>query len=53
MVVWVEVLCWIDREWSSKESVCCACDPHVHLSVPSIVFVYGFVCHKLSPHLRV
>ena len=51
----VEVLCWINRVWSSKECVCCACDPsvHLHLSVPSIGFVYVFVCQKLSPHLRV
>ena len=48
--MWVEVLCWIDRVWSSK---CCACDPNVYLSVPSISFVYVFVCRKLSPHLRV
>ena len=46
--MWVEVLCWIDRVWSSKE---CACDPSVHLSVPSIGCVYVFVCRKLSPHL--
>ena len=32
---------------------CCACDPSVHLSVPSMGFVYVFVCRKLSPHLRV
>ena len=25
----------------------------VHLRVPSIGFVYVFVCRKLSPHLRV
>ena len=31
---------------------CCVCDPSVHLSVPSIGFVYDFVCLKLSPHLR-
>ena len=37
----------------SKECVCCACYPSVHLSVPSIGFVYVFVCRKLSPHLRV
>ena len=30
----------------------CACDPSVHLSVPSICFVYVFVCRKLSHHLR-
>ena len=33
-LVWVKVLCWIDRVWSSKECVCCACDHSVHLSVP-------------------
>ena len=43
--MWVEVLCWIDRLWSSKECVCCVCDPSVHLSVPSIGFV--FACRKL------
>ena len=52
-LVWVEVLCWIDRVWSSKECACCACDPCVHLSVPSIGFVCVFVCRKLSSHLRV
>ena len=51
--MWVEVLCWIDRVWSSKEGALCACDPSVHLSVPSIGFVYVFLCRKLSPHLRV
>ena len=50
--MWVEVLCWIDSVWSSKECVC-SCDPSVHLSVPSIGFVYVFVCRKLSPHLGV
>ena len=49
----MEVLCWIDRVWSSKECAGCACDPSVHLSVPSIGFVYVFVCRKLSPHIRV
>ena len=39
-IVWVEVFCWIDRVWSSNECASCACDPSVHLSVPSI----GFVC---------
>ena len=34
-----EVLCWIYRVWSSTECACCACDPSVHLSVPSICFV--------------
>ena len=36
-----------------QRSACCACDPSVHLRVPSIGFVYVFVCRKLSPHLRV
>ena len=45
----VELLCWIDRVWSSNECACCACDPSMYLSAPSI----GFVCRKLSPHLRV
>ena len=39
-LVWVEVLCWIDCVWYSKECACCACDPSVHPSVPSIGFVY-------------
>ena len=47
--MWVEVIRWIDRVGSSRECACCACDPSVYLSVPSI----GFVCQKLSPHLRV
>ena len=49
-LVWVEVLCWIDRVWSSKECVF-ACDPSVYLDAPSI----GYVCvrQKLSPHLGV
>ena len=51
--MWVEVLCWINRVWSSTECACYACDPSVHLSVPSICFVCVFVCRKLSPHLRV
>ena len=46
--MWVEVLCWMDRVCA-----CCACDPSVHICVPSIGFVYVFVCRKLSPHLRV
>ena len=49
----VEVLYRIDHVWSSKKCACCACDPSVHLSVPSIGFVYVFVCRKLSPNLRV
>ena len=38
------VLCWIGHAWSSNKCAVCACDPS---------FVYVFVCHKLSPHLRV
>ena len=49
----VVILLWnIDRVWSSKECACCVCDPSVNLCVPSIGFVYVFVCRKLSPHLR-
>ena len=29
-----------------QKCVWCACDHRVHLSVPSIGFVYGFVCQK-------
>ena len=49
----VEVLCCIDRVLSTKECAYCICDPSVLLSVPSICFVYGFVCQKLSPDFRV
>ena len=38
--MWVEVLCWIDHVWFSKECACCACDPSVYLNVPSIDFAY-------------
>ena len=38
--MWVDVLCWVYPVWSSKECAFCACDPSVHLSVPSIGFVY-------------
>ena len=50
--MWVELLSWIDRVWSSKECAYFACDPNVHLSVPSIGFVYVCVCRKFSLHLR-
>ena len=49
----VVVLCWVDHVWSSKECVCCACDPNERLSAPAICFVCVFVCRKLSPHLGV
>ena len=51
--VWVEVICWIDRVWSSKECACWACDLNVHLSIPSTDFVYVFVYRRLSPKLRI
>ena len=35
---------WIYRVWSFTEWACCACDPCVHLSVPSIVlFMFEYV----------
>ena len=40
---------WDNRVWSSKECACCGCDPSVHLSVPSIGFVYVFVCRMFLP----
>ena len=43
----------LDTYRSFKEYACCACDPSVHLSVPSMGFVCVLVCRKLSPHLRV
>ena len=36
--VCVVVLCLIDHVWSSKECVCCACDPSERLSAPSMCF---------------
>ena len=36
-----------------QKIVWCACDPSVRLDVPSIYFVYVWVCRKLSPHLGV
>ena len=42
----LEVPCWIDGICSSKECVCCACDPSVHLGVLSIGFVYVCVYRK-------
>ena len=44
----VVVLCWIDHVWSSKECVCCACDPNKRLSAPSISFVYIFMSEVIS-----
>ena len=39
-LVWVEVLCLIDRVSSSKECACCVCESSVHISGPFIGFVY-------------
>ena len=39
-LVWVEVLCWIDRVWSSKGFVCCVWGPSVHPSDPFHRFLY-------------
>ena len=39
LCVCVDVLSWIDHVWSSKECVCCACDPSEHLGALSICFV--------------
>ena len=46
--MWVEVLCWIDRVCSSKECVCCACDPSVHVDVTSIGLVYVCMSEVIS-----
>ena len=35
----IEVLCWIDDVWSSKDCVCCVCDTSECLGAPSICFV--------------
>ena len=48
-----EVLCWIVHVWSSNESVCCDCDPSVHLYAPSIGFICVCACRKLSLNLRI
>ena len=48
----VVVLCWIDHVWSSKECVCCACDPNERLSAPSICFFCVFVCPEVISSFR-
>ena len=35
--------CWLIRVLSSKECVCCVCDPSVCLGVPSICQICVFV----------
>ena len=39
----VLVFCWLVRVLSSKEYVCCVCDPSVCLGVPSICHIWVFV----------
>ena len=40
----LELLYWIDHIWSSKECVCCACDPSERLDAASTTV------HKDCPH---
>ena len=41
MLVWLEVLYWIDYVWCYIECVCCACGPSEHIDAPSIcLFLY-------------
>ena len=45
--VWLAFCCWTLRMclvWVEMFCACCSCDPSVHLTVPSIGFVYVFVC---------
>ena len=37
----------LDRPSMVFQRMCCACDPSMHLSIPSMGFVYVFVCRKL------
>ena len=48
----VVVLCWIDHVWSSKEYVCCACDPNERLSAPSICFCLCFCMSEVISSFR-
>ena len=47
VLVWMEMLCWIDCVWYSRECAWCACDHSVHLSISSIGFVYVFLCRNV------
>ena len=51
-LVCVLVLCWIDHVWSSKECVCCACDPNERLSAPSIMFCWYFCMSEVISSFR-
>ena len=62
VLFWVVLaFCWLVRVLSSKEYVCCVCDPSVCLGVPSTcqicVFVWGMwfqsLTLRLIDHLRV
>ena len=46
------VLCWIDHVWSSKECVCCACDPNERLCAPSICFILCFCMSEVISSFR-
>ena len=39
--MWLEFLCWIDHVWSSKECVCCACDPSVRPDYRECLLIYS------------
>ena len=43
MVLFLDFFCWLIRVLSSKEYVCCVCDPSVCLGVPSICKIFVFV----------
>ena len=36
------MLCWIDHVWSSKECVCCACDPNERVCSPYVISLSDF-----------
>ena len=43
VLFWVVFFYWLIRVLSSKEYVCCVCDPSVCLCVPSICLICVFV----------
>ena len=43
VLFWGCVFCWLIRVLSSKEYVCCVCDPSVCLGVPSICQICVFL----------
>ena len=48
----LEVLYWIDHAWSSKECVCCVCDPRERLAAPSICFFCVFCISEVISSFR-